>query len=205
MKNCKKLIALCLALATIFSFTVFASAAGTDISASGDSASASVNLSSTVDGSLTGDPAATAMSVTVPTVLPIAVGTDGTVTTATDAKIVNNSYGAVRVASVTLEAAGGWRLTAFGNKSSLASEKVDSNKLGFSITLGNGAAKNTIVGSSTSQQLLSAPETGCYMSGVGDAARNSVSVKYDAIVTPVSKAVTNTGIAAVLFVVEWDI
>ena len=28
MKNCKKLIALCLALATIFSFTVFASAAG---------------------------------------------------------------------------------------------------------------------------------------------------------------------------------
>ena len=107
MKNCKKLIALCLALATVFSFTVFASAAGTDISASGDSASASVNLSSTVDGSLTGDPAATAMSVTVPTVLPIAVGTDGTVTTATDAKIVNNSYGAVRVASVTLEAAGG--------------------------------------------------------------------------------------------------
>ena len=98
MKNCKKLIALCLALATIFSFTVFASAAGTDISASGDSASAAVNLSSTVDGSLTGDPAATAMSVTVPTVLPIAVGTDGTVTTATDAKIVNNSYGAVRVA-----------------------------------------------------------------------------------------------------------
>ena len=68
MKNCKKLIALCLALATVFSFTVFASAAGTDISASGDSASASVNLSSTVDGSLTGDPAATAMSVTVPTV-----------------------------------------------------------------------------------------------------------------------------------------
>ena len=42
MKNCKKLIALCLALATVFSFTVFASAAGTDISASGDSASASV-------------------------------------------------------------------------------------------------------------------------------------------------------------------
>ena len=101
MKNCKKLIALCLALATIFSFTVFASAAGTDISASGDSASAAVNLSSTVDGSLDGDPAPTAMSVTVPTVLPIAVGTDGTVTTATDAKIVNNSYGAVRVASVT--------------------------------------------------------------------------------------------------------
>ena len=148
MKNCKKLIAICLALATVFSFTVFASAAGTDISASGDSASAAVNLSSTVDGSLTGDPAATAMSVTVPTVLPIAVGTDGTVTTATDAKIVNNSYGAVRVASVTLEAAGGWRLTAFGNKSSLASEKVDSNKLGFSITLGSGAAKNTIAGSS---------------------------------------------------------
>ena len=71
------------------------------------------------------------MSVTVPTVLPIDVGTDGTVSTATDAKIVNNSFGAVKVNSVIIEAAQNWQLTAFGDKATLAREKVDSNKFGF--------------------------------------------------------------------------
>ena len=74
---------------------------------SGGTGTSSVTLSSTADGSIGGDPAATKMSVTVPTVLPIAVGTDGTVSTATDAKIVNNSFGAVKVNSVSIEAAQG--------------------------------------------------------------------------------------------------
>ena len=183
-KHTSKLIALVLALCLCLCLSVSAFAA--EIDSSGGSGSTPVNLSSTSDGTEGGDPSATAMRVTVPTALPMAMSQDGDVTTANNCQIVNHSYGAVRVKSVSITAASGWKLTAFGNKSILAGEKVDSNKLGFSITLGNGAAKNTIAGSSTSQQLLSAPETGCYMSGVGDAARNSVSVKYDAIVTPPS-------------------
>lgn len=63
------------------------------------------------------------MSVTVPTVLPIAVGTDGRVTTATGAEIVNSSYGAVKVSSIAIHAGEGWHLTVFGDASTLASEK----------------------------------------------------------------------------------
>ena len=80
------------------------------------------------------------MTVTVPTVLPIAVGTDGTVSTATDAKIVNNSFGAVKVNSVSIEAAQNWHLTAFGDKATLAREKVDSNKFGFQLSVGDGVS-----------------------------------------------------------------
>ena len=144
------------------------------------------------------------MSVTVPTVLPIAVGTDGTVSTATDAKIVNNSFGAVKVNSVSIEAAQGWALTAFGDKATLAKEKVDSNKFGFQIALGNGEKKLTDNKNASKQTLLDTAVEGCYMSGVGDTSANTVVIAYDAIVTPVSEAVTNAAIASVLFIIAWD-
>ena len=86
MKNTKKIVSLILAICMIASLAISASAANT-VDASGGTGTSSVTLSSTADGSIGGDPAATKMSVTVPTVLPIAVGTDGTVSTATDAKI----------------------------------------------------------------------------------------------------------------------
>ena len=78
MKNFKKTISLILAICMIASLAISASAANT-VDASGGTGTSSVTLSSTADGSIGGDPAATKMSVTVPTVLPIAVGTDGTV------------------------------------------------------------------------------------------------------------------------------
>lgn len=195
-KNFKKLVDLALSLASV------ASAATVDTS--GGTAASAVTLSSTADGTMDGDPAATKMSVTVPTVLPVAVGTDGTVTTASDAKIVNNSFGAVKVSSVSIEAAQGWNLTAFGGKDSLAHEKVDSNKVGFALSIGGGAQKATDASNTAKQTLLSSSIDGCFMSGAGDQTANSAAIAYDAIVTPVSNAVTNTGIASVLFIIEWD-
>ena len=203
MKNFKKTISLILAVCMIASLAISASAANT-VDASGGTGTSSVTLSSTADGSLGGDPAATKMSVTVPTVLPIAVGVDGTVSTATDAKIVNNSFGAVKVANVSIEAAQGWNLTAFGDKATLAKEKVDSNKFGFQIALGNGEKKLTDNKNASKQTLLDAAVEGCFMSGVGDTSANTVAITYDAIVTPVSEAVTNTAIASVLFIIAWD-
>ena len=203
MKNTKKIISLVLAICMMASLAIGASAANT-VDTSGGTGTSSVTLSSTADGSLGGDPAATKMSVTVPTVLPIAVGTDGSVATASDAKIVNNSFGAVKVNSVSIEAAQGWNLTAFGDKATLAKEKVDSNKFGFSISLGNGAAQVTDNKNASKQTLLDAAVDGCFMSGVGDTSANSIGIAYDAIVTPVSEAVTNTAIASVLFIIAWD-
>ena len=89
-KNLKRFFALAMALCLAFAMMTVASASN-EATSSGGSATSNVTLSSTSDGSLDGDPAATAMSVTVPTVLPIAVGTDGNVTTADSAKITNNS------------------------------------------------------------------------------------------------------------------
>ena len=204
MKNLRKILALTMALCMVFSFSVFASAAGNEATASGETATSAVTLSSTDDGTLGGDPAATKMSVTVPTVLPVAVGTDGTVSVATDAKIVNNSFGAVKVDTVSIEAGTGWSLTAFGDKSTLASEKVDSNKLGFAITLGGGQQQVTDTSDNASQTLIDAAMDGCYLTGADDATGNTIAVNYDAIVTPVSEAVTNSSIASVLFIICWD-
>ena len=203
MKNTKKIISLVLAICMMASLAIGASAANT-VDTSGGTGTSSVTLSSTADGSLGGDPAATKMSVTVPTVLPIAVGTDGSVATASDAKIVNNSFGAVKVNSVSIEAAQGWALTAFGDKATLAKEKVDSNKFGFQIALGNGEKKLTDNKNASKQTLLDTAVEGCYMSGVGDTSANTVVIAYDAIVTPVSEAVTNAAIASVLFIIAWD-
>jgi len=198
----KKFITLALAICMALSASVFASAA--EVNSDGGSGSTPVYLSSTADGTMEGDPAATAMSVTVPTALPMAMSQTGDVTTADNCRIVNNSYGAVRVKSVTITAENGWKLTAFGDKATLASEKVDSNKLGFALSIGGGKQVVTDNSNASTQALISAPAAGCYMSGVGNASGNTVAVDYDAIVTPLSNAVTNANIANVVFVIEWD-
>lgn len=202
MKNLKRFAAFAMALCLSLSMMSVASATNVATS-SGGSATSNVTLSSTADGSLDGDPAATAMSVTVPTVLPVAIGTDGAVTTATNAKITNNSYGAVKVSSVTINAEDGWKLADF--TTNMAKEKVDSNQVGFALAIGNGEQQATDASATDSQALLDAAIEGCYMTGVGDTTGNSVAVVYDAVVSPVSNAVTNTGIASIVFVVEWDI
>jgi len=198
----KKFIALALALCMTSAMSIASFAA--EVNTDGGSGSTPVYLSSTEDGTLDGDPSATAMSVTVPTALPMAMSQTGDVTTADNCKIINNSYGAVRVKSVNITAENGWRLTAFGDKSTLASEKVDSNKLGFALSIGGGAQVMTDTSDESTQMLISAPISGCFMSGIGNQNGNTVSVDYDAIVTPLSNAVTNANIANVVFVIEWD-
>lgn len=202
IKNLKRFAALSMALCLSLSLMTAASASN-EATSSGGTASSNVTLSSTEDGSLEGNPAATAMSVTVPTVLPIAVGTDGSVATASDAKITNNSYGAVKVSSVTIQAAEGWHLAAF--ETNMADEKVDSNLIGFALTIGGGTQLATGESSTEAQTLLDAAIEGCYMTGAGNQEGNAVAIAYDAVVSPVSSAVTNTGVASVVFTVEWDI
>ena len=175
-KHTSKLIALVLVLCLCLSLSVSAFAA--EIDSSGGSGSTPVNLSSTSDGTEGGDPSATAMRVTVPTALPMAMSQDGDVTTANNCQIVNHSYGAVRVKSVSITAASGWKLTAFGNKSILAGEKVDSNKLGFAISIGGGQQKATDASNANTQTLIDAPIAGCYMTGVGDSTGNTVKIDH---------------------------
>ena len=208
MTNIKtKLISLALAACMLCAAAISVSAA--EINQSGGSGSTPVNLTTTNgglndDGTGGGTVTPTKLNVTVPTALPLAMSDDGTVVTADNCKIVNNSYGAVRVKTVTISAASDWNLTSFGDKTSLADEKVDSNKLGFSLSIGGGKEVMT-KGNAATQKLISAPMDGCYMTGVGDVNRNSAAIDYSAIVTPMSGAVNNTTIANVIFVIEWDL
>lgn len=199
-----KLISLALAACMLCAAAISVSAA--EISQSGGSGSTPVNLTTTnggLEGEDDGQVTPTKLNVTVPTALPLAMSDDGTVVTATDCKIVNHSYGAVRVKTVTISAASDWNLTSFGDKDSLAGEKVDSNKLGFALSIGNGKEVMT-KGNASTQRLIAAPMDGCYMTGVGDPNGNTAAIEYAAIVTPMSGAVNNTTIANVIFVIEWD-
>ena len=199
-----KLVSLALAACMLCAAAISVSAA--EISQSGGSGSTPVNLTTTnggLGGEDDGQVTPTKLNVTVPTALPLAMSDDGTVVTATDCKIVNHSYGAVRVKTVTISAASDWNLTSFGDKDSLAGEKVDSNKLGFALSIGNGKEVMTKDNAST-QRLIAAPMDGCYMTGVGDPNGNTAAIEYAAIVTPMSGAVNNTTIANVIFVIEWD-
>ena len=127
----------------------------------------------------------------------------GALFTATDCQIINNSYGAVRVKKVSITAASGWNLTAYGSKASMASEKVNSNKIGFSISIGGGRFMKTTSEADT-QVLISSPIPGCYMTGVGDSRGNTVDIEYSAVVTPLSRGLNHATVANVVFVVEWD-
>ncbi len=199
----KKVLSIVLALCLCMSLGISAFAA--EIDTSGGSGTTPVSLTTT-NGGIGGDPGdvtPTKLNVIVPTTLPMAMSENGDVVTATDCKIVNHSYGAVRVKSVTISSAADWHLTAFGPKSSLAGEKVDSNKLGFAMKIGGGAQVKTTNNNAT-QQLISAPIPGCYMTGVGDTTNSNVGIEYAAIVTPLSGAVNNATVANVVFVIEWD-
>ena len=199
----KKIISLVLALSLCLCMGISAFAA--EIDTSGGSGTTPVSLTTTNNGLGDGGGTVTPtkLNVVVPTALPMAMSDDGTVVTATDCKITNNSFGAVRIKSVTISAADNWHLTAFGDKASLAGEKVDSNKLGFAMSIGGGSQVKTTTDAAT-QALISAPVTGCFMSGIGDTAHNSVPVEYAAIVTPLSNAVSNATVANIVIVVEWD-
>ena len=199
----KKMFSLFLVLCLCFCMVVSASAA--EIGSSGGSGTTPVNLTTTNNGIGDGGGSVTPtkLNVVVPTSLPMAMSDDGTVVTATDCKVINNSYGAVRIKSVTITAANDWHLTAFGDKASLAGEKVDANKLGFAMSIGGGSQVKTNSNAAT-QALISTPITGCFMTGVGDSAHNFASIEYAAIVTPLSSAVSGATVANIVIVVEWD-
>lgn len=164
-----------------------------DITSSGGSGTAVMEISSV--------PAA--FSVTVPTTLPVEMDAQGETTVADNVYIVNNSYGPVRVKSCTVTPGPGWSLVTFGDKSTIAGEKVNSCKAGIQIKLGEGTAHGTS-GTESTQALFSAPENGCYMSGCENAETAKTHVGYDAIISASIRPNENITIANVVFVVEWD-
>ena len=126
-------------------------------------------------------------SVTVPVTLPLIVDESGEVHTGT-AEIINGSTGEVVVSSVSISTKNGWQLVPY--TTDMAHEKVDAQLLGFKI---NGA--QTTKNGNVETFALSAP---------WEIAENSrMTLSYDAVVSAVSKAITEQEVLSVVFVLEW--
>ena len=126
-------------------------------------------------------------SVTVPVTLPLVVDEGGEVHTGA-AEIINASTGAVVVSSVSISTKNGWQLVPFATD--MAHEKVDAKLLGFKIN-GVQTSKN----GSAETFSLAAP---------WEIAENSrLPISYDAVVSAVSKAITEQEVLSVVFVLEW--
>lgn len=81
--------------------------------------------------------AVSAFSVTVPTVLPIDLAADGTITVSTDNKIVNNSFGPVEVKGIQVNPQNGWTLQEF--TTDFKTKQVGLKEFGFQMNTTNVA------------------------------------------------------------------
>ena len=103
-------------------------------------------------------------------------------------EIINASTGTVVVSSVSISTKNGWQLVPY--TTDMAHEKVDAKLLGFKI---NDAQTNKT--GDTEIFSLTSP---------WEIAENSrLPLSYDAVVSAVSKAVTEQEVLSIVFVLEW--
>lgn len=126
-------------------------------------------------------------SVTVPVTLPLVIDENGEVHTGS-AEIINGSTGVVVVSSVSISTKNDWKLVPFNTN--MAHEKVDARLLGFKIN----DSETTKTGNAETLA-LTAPWT--------IAENGRLPLSYDAVVSAVSKAVTEQEVLSVVFVLEW--
>ena len=126
-------------------------------------------------------------SVTVPVTLPLVVDEGGEVHTGT-AEIINASTGDVIVSSVSISTKNGWQLVPY--TTDMAHAKVDAKQLGFKIN----DSLTTKTGDAETFSLTS-PWT--------IAENGRLPINYDAVVSAVSKAITEQEVLSVVFVLEW--
>lgn len=176
----KKIISTLLTLCMVFSLSVSAFAAST-ISAGGDADSA-VKL----------DAAAATFSVSVPTSLDMDLAADGTVTCATNAKIINNGYAPVEVTAIAVNDATGWTKVAFSNATTFKTYKVDSKQYAMKIGT-EGKLQDASTGLSTDGGII-----GTCIDGGTD-----LPFSYDGLISSFSAAQSDQTVATVVFTVSW--
>ena len=131
-------------------------------------------------------------SVTVPTTLPISVSADGTVTTATDAVIANNSGAPVAVTKVELTSQNNWTLAAY--KPDILDLTVDTKQFGLQMYIGDKTVSTSNNGSS---EILSDSLNAKITKG------QKCAVTYNALFPAQTVAISDTQIANVVFTVGW--
>lgn len=127
-------------------------------------------------------------SVTVPAGMVLTVSETGEVYAAETAQIVNNSTAAVAVTEINLSVNNGWKIVPYATN--MASAKVNSKLIGFRIN----DAQTSVTGNSEAFDLRSGWRI------EKDAA---LPLDYDAVVSAMSRSLTNEQVLTVVFIVEW--
>lgn len=155
----------------------------TELTTAGGDSSVPVTLTST----------SATFSVTVPTALPIVVSADGTVTTATDVKIVNNSPGAVKVTNMTISSED-WEEVDY-DSIDVAALQTDSYVLAMSINGDKTTGDDTISFTASNWPKLD---------GKNDADSDELPISYDAKLSIQTSENNEVQIATVVFTIGWD-
>lgn len=171
----KKIIATALALTMSLALALPVCAAS--ISIAGGKGTSAVTL----------DVEAATFNVTVPTVLPLTVKADGTVTVADNVVITNNSHGKVRVTDVAVTGQNGWTVVPFGD---LSGEAVNTKKIGMEIN-GDVTENDRFAFNQGNWPAI--------------AVDGNLQITYDAKLPAQSEASMGTTIATVVFTVGWAV
>lgn len=132
-------------------------------------------------------------SATVPATLAISVAGNGTVVTATNAKITNNSYGAIQVTGLKVAGKNGWETVDYAT-SNMANVRVGSKQIAISLNGCTTTGKDSIDFIQSNFPAISGKG--------GD--NNTLSISYDAKV-PIQNEVIYAaqGILDVTFILSW--
>lgn len=174
----KKIIASILAVVMVTIIGVSSAYAATDIGTPGGEGDTKVTL----------DAEAATFKVTVPTVLPYTVDSNGVVSVADNAKIINESNGPVIVTNVTAKTLDSWKLVEVGTD--FQSVKVNSPEFTMTLNGDNFPAGTTSV--------LPLGDSWTSINGNSDFA-----LTYTGDFAEQSEVIENENIANVIFTISW--
>lgn len=175
---------ICVTLAAMMALSCVTPALAVDIDTAGGTGTTPVVLNVT--------PAV--FSVTVPTALPVTMDADGAISVADNAKIINNSVGAVRVADVEVSAVNGWSLIDFNtDRDTLL---VDAKQVGLELN-GTGTTADGYEFVASDWNVMAATDG-------ADGGADECAVVYDAILPIQTSVITDATIAEVVFTITWN-
>ena len=124
--------------------------------------------------------------VEVPTSLELIINSEGEITTSTDAKVINNSYGPIKIDDISVETKDGWSIVPMDTK--FENTDNDLSEFGFEV-MGNEIARD---GSCKILETISI------------AGHSERTVDYEYVTFSESTPSVDTVIANVLISVAWD-
>lgn len=143
---------------------------------------------------------ATQMTVTVPAVLPISVDKVGHVTVANDAKVINKSYGAVKVTDLQAASKPGWTLQAANHN--FSADKVGTKN--YTISIDGKAADAGNSGAIEVSTALGAQIDGATFNAGGTlTAPTERGFSYDGKISAQKTALTDAEVSTVTFTIDW--